>query len=46
MDEISSNFPELFIIGKYVKISFKNRRSQCYFLKCKGQKIKNIRKLE
>ena len=25
VDEISLNFPELFVIGKYVKISFKNR---------------------
>ena len=27
VDEISLNFPELFIIGKYVKITFKNRGS-------------------
>ena len=26
VDEISLNFDELFIIGKYVKIRFKNRR--------------------
>ena len=26
-DEISLNFPELFITGKYVKIRFKNRGS-------------------
>ena len=26
VDEISLNFAELFIIGKYVKIRFKNRR--------------------
>ena len=26
VDEISLDFPELFIIGKYVKIRFKNRR--------------------
>ena len=39
VDEISLNFPELFIKGKYVKIKFKNRDSPCYFL---SQKIKNI----
>ena len=27
VDEISLNFDELFIIGKYVKIRFKNRRT-------------------
>ena len=32
VDEISLNFPELFIIGKYVKIRFKNFGSPCYFL--------------
>ena len=26
-DEISLNFPELFVIGKYVKIRFKNIRN-------------------
>ena len=35
----------MFIIGKYVKIRFKNRRSACYFLSCRGQKIKNITKI-
>ena len=39
-------FPELFIIGKYVKISFKNRGSPCNFLSSRGQKIKNITKVE
>ena len=27
-NEISLNFPELFVIGKYVKISFKNIRNK------------------
>ena len=39
-------FPELFIIEKYVKIRFKNRGSPCYFLSSRGQKIKNITKIE
>ena len=38
----SFNFPELFIIGKYVKIKFKNRGSPCFFLSSRGQKIKYI----
>ena len=46
VDEISLNFPELFIIGKYVKIRFENRGSPCYFLSSRGQKIKNITKTE
>ena len=46
VDEISLNFPELFIKGKYVKIRFKNRESPCYFLSSRGQKIKNITKIE
>ena len=46
VDEISLNFPELFIIGKYVKIRFKNRGSPCYFLSSRGQKIKNVTKIE
>ena len=46
VDEISLNFPELFIKGKYVKIKFKNRESPCYFLSSRGQKIKNITKIE
>ena len=37
---------ELFIKGKYVKIRFKNRGSPCYFLSSRGQKIKNITKIE
>ena len=44
--EISLNFPELFIKGKYVKIRFKNRGSPCYFVSFIGQKIKNITKIE
>ena len=44
--EISLNFPELFIIGKYIKIRFKNKGSPCYFLSSRGQKIKNITKIE
>ena len=31
----------MFITEKYVKISFKNRGSICYFLSSRGQKIKN-----
>ena len=45
VDEISLIFPEL-IIEKYVKIRFKNRGSPCYFLSFRGQKIKNITKIE
>ena len=44
--KISLNFPELFIIGKYVKIMFKNMGSPCYFLSSRGQKIKNITKIK
>ena len=40
------NFPQLFIIGKYVKIRFKNMGSPRYFLSPRGQKIKNITKIE
>ena len=36
----------MFIKGKYVKIRFKNRGSPCYFLSSRGQKIKNITKIE
>ena len=43
---MSLNFPELFIIRKYVKIRFKNRGSPCYFLSSRGQKIRNITKIE
>ena len=39
-------FSELFIIGKYVKISFKNRGSPCYFLSSRDQKIKNITNID
>ena len=46
VDKISLNFPKLFIIGKYVKIRFKNRGSPCYFLGSRGQKIENITKIE
>ena len=45
-DEISLNFPELFIIGKYVKIRFKNWGSPCYFVISRGQKIKSITKID
>ena len=44
-DEISLNFPELFIVGKYVKVRFKNE-SPCYCLSSRGQKIKNVTKIE
>ena len=46
VDEISLNFSELFIIRKYLKIRLKNRGSPCYFLSSRGQKIKNITKIE
>ena len=46
VDEISLNFPDLFIIEKYVKIRFKNHGSPCYFLNSRGQKIYNITKTE
>ena len=36
----------MFIIGKYVKIRFKNRGSPYYFLSSRGQKINNITKAE
>ena len=39
MNEISFNFPELFIIEKYEKIRFKNRGPPCYFLEIKISKI-------
>ena len=38
VDKISLNFPELFMIGKYVKIRFKNRESPCHFLGSKRPK--------
>ena len=46
VDQISLNFPELFIIAKYVKVRFKNSGSPCYFLSSRDQKIKNITKIE
>ena len=46
VDEISLNFPELFIIGKYVKIRLKNRFWPCYYLSSRGQRIKYITKYE
>ena len=46
VDEISSNFSELLTVGKYLKMRFKNRGSPCYFLSSRGQKIKNITKIE
>ena len=45
-DEISLNFPEMLIIGKYVRIMFKNRGPPYYFLSSRGQKINNITKFE
>ena len=45
-DEISSNFPESLTVGKYLKMRFKNRGLPCYFLSSRGQKIKNITKIE
>ena len=35
VDEIFITFPKLFIIEKYVKLSFKNRAPPCYFLEVK-----------
>ena len=40
------NFPEMFIIGKYVKIKFENSGSSYCFLSSRNQKIKNITKIE
>ena len=43
------NFFKFFWIVHYrkiVKIRFKNRESPCYFLSSRGQKIKNITKME
>ena len=45
VDGISLDFPESFIIGKYVKIKFKNGGLPCYFLSSRGLKIKNITKI-
>ena len=44
VDEISLNFPELFMIEKYAKIRLKNRGPPCYFLEVK--RSKNITKVE
>ena len=44
--EISLKVPELLIIDIYVKIRFENRGLPCYFLSSRGQKIKNITKIE
>ena len=46
VDEILVDFPELFFIGKYLKIRFKNRGLPCHFLSSIGLKIKNITKIE
>ena len=46
VNEISLYFPEFCIIGKHVKIRFKDRVSSCYFLCSRGQKVKNITKIE
>ena len=43
-DEISLDFSELFIIGKYVKIRFKGLSG--YFLISRAQEIKAITKIE
>ena len=48
---MSLNFLELFIIEKYgincgIKVRHKNRDSPCYFLSSRGQKTKNITKIE
>ena len=45
VSEISLNFPELFIIGKYVKIRLKNRQSPCYFLSSSDNRSKILQKL-
>ena len=45
-DEICLKFSELFIIGKYAKVRFKNRGSPCYFLSSRDQKIKNITNID
>ena len=45
-DTIKACCSELFIIVKYLKSRFKSRGSPCYFLSSRGQKIKNITKIE
>ena len=39
LDEFFLSLPELFIIGKYAKIRFKNRGPPCYFLEVKRSKM-------
>ena len=39
-DEIYLYFPELFVIGKYAKIRFKNKGSPWYFPSFNVKKIK------
>ena len=46
VNEISLNIPELFIIGKHVKIRSINRETPCNFLSSRGQNIKEITKIE
>ena len=46
VNEISLNIPELFIIGKHVKIRSINRETPCNFLSSRGQNIKDITKIE
>ena len=43
--EISLNFPELFIIGKYVKIRFKNRDHPAIFAVLEINRSKILQKL-
>ena len=45
MDKISLNFPELFIIGKYVKIGFKNWSCYAIFLVLEVKRSKTLQKL-
>ena len=40
------DLPELLIIGKYVKIRFRNMGSPCYFLSCEDRRVKGITKIE
>ena len=44
--EISLNFPELFVKEKYITIRFKNQGLPCYFLSNRGQKIKDVTRIE
>ena len=43
--EISLNFPDLFIIGKYVKIRFKNRSHHAIFWVLEVKRSKTLQKL-